>query len=369
MLVRRDWAGQNVKGWVRNWERAVDNEAQRAALQRRERLRIWRTERAARVPADDRVVRWIDEEMKRLADPARISHSALLPVHLARGDVRSVSRQPRLNTRLLQLGWLCALPQIEAMPLEDLKDALEGRGFAIEADSVPSLAGLLPLAPEPDLTWQARRAATELAVDSDLRFIRFQNILLPDSPGGQAQALSGLNLTAALAEVTRLLDPEQGKEDPLAGTLRKIGDSGRVGTVVTRLEIPAQLDHISVETTLWIRLGGDRWGPFVTRTASVRPEETAPQAGRNLAEDPQVKSAFSIVEALGLGNIPPELKERSLKMGAATEQALGKARAELAQDLTSLMLPVLETRDDASGEGQNAHKPPGPGIVPAGPRR
>jgi hypothetical protein len=369
MVVRRNWAEQNAKGWVRKWERLIDTGTQLAVRQRKERLKLWQRERAAKLPADDRIVRWIDKELKRIDDPAAIVQATLLPVHLSRGDVRSVTRQPRSNTRLLQLGWLCSLPEVEAMPLDDLKDALEGRGYAIDADTVPSLAGLLPLAPEPDLAWQARRAATELAVDTDLRFIRYQNLVLPDVPGGQVQALNGLNLTTALAEVTRLLDPEQMKEDPLAAALRKIGDSGRVGAVVTRLDIPAQLDHISVETTLWIRLGGDRWGPFVTRSASVRPEETAPGAGQNLAEDPQVKSAFSILEALGLGNIPPELKQRSLKMGAATEQALGTARAAIAQDLSTLMLSVLEARDGAADDGRPANRPADRGNGPERPRR
>jgi hypothetical protein len=183
------------------------------------------------------------------------------------------------------------------------------------------------------------------------------------------QNLNGLNLTAALGEITRLLEPEQAREDPLAAALRKIGESGRVGVLVTRLEIPAQLDHISVEATLWVRLGGDRWGPFVTRSAVVRPEETAPEAGGAIAEDPQVKSAFAIVEALGLGNIPPELKTRSLKMGAATQQAIGAAKAAIAQDLSGLALPVLEARGEVEGEPRNVNRPPAPGNAPAMPRR
>jgi hypothetical protein len=369
LVVRREWAEANAKGWISKWERAVETSAKLAARQRRERLTFWRRERSPKVPADDAIVRWIDQELKRLDDPATTARPTLLPVHLARGDVRSLTRQSRSNLRLLQLGWLCRFADVEAMPLDDLKDAVEGRGFALDGDRVPSMEGMVPLVPEPDVAWQARRAATELAVDSDLKFIRYGNMVLPDVPGGQAPNLNGLNLTTALGEISRLLDPEQGKEDPLAGTLRKIGESGRVGALVTRMEIPAQLDHIGVEVTLWVRLGGDRWGPFASRSATVRPEETAPQAGQDIAEDPQVKSAFAIVESLGLGNIPPELKARSLKMGAATQQALGTARAAIAQDLSALALPVLEGTGGAAAEPKNANKPPDPGIAPARPRR
>ena len=79
----------------------------------------------------------------------------------------------------------------------------------------------------------------------------------------------------------------------------------------------------------------------MTRSATVRPDALAPDAGKPLAEDPQVKAVLSLVDALGLGQIAPELKTRSLNMGAATEQALGLARAALERDLDALELPIL----------------------------
>ena len=66
------------------------------------------------------------------------------------------------------------------------------------------------------------------------------------------------------------------------------------------------------------------------------------EAGKDLAEDPQVKGAFQIAELLGLGAIPAEVKQRSLRIGAATEKALGMARSAFNQDLDALALPVLE---------------------------
>ena len=76
------------------------------------------------------------------------------------------------------------------MTFDELKNALESRGFDIDqaAQRPPAaLDRLLPPAPEPELSWLARRAATEIAVDPDLRFIRFQDTVFPtpapDSPG------------------------------------------------------------------------------------------------------------------------------------------------------------------------------------------
>jgi hypothetical protein len=62
-------------------------------------------------------------------------------------------------------------------------------------------------------------------------------------------------------------------------------------------------------------------------------------------------------DVLGLGNISPDLKQRSLGMGAATEKALGAARAAISQDLNLLMLPVFEARDAAPGDGPISGKP------------
>ena len=55
-------------------------------------------------------------------------------------------------------------------------------------------------------------------------------------------------------------------------------------------------------------------------------------AGDGLADDPQVKAVFGVVESLGLGEVPPELKRRSLNMGAAT-------RVSTKQNTTSMAMP------------------------------
>jgi hypothetical protein len=343
LLVRRDWVEKKLSAWSKKWMRASDAGARSAVLQRSQRLQNWARERGAFVPADDRILAWIDREVKKLADTTRSTHSRLISIHLLRGDVRKVERQTQSNSRLLKLGWLCELPDVENMPVDDLKEAIEGRGFALEGNQTPSLSALLPPAPESDLQWQARRAATELAVDSDLRFLRYQGMVLPDQKLGQP--LPGLDLAAALGEITKLLDPGQGATDPVFAALKRIGERGRVGATITRLDIQPDLSQVSVEATLWVRTSGERWVAFGSRSSTIRPDDLAAQAGQNLVADPQVKTAFSLVEALGLGAIPPEFKQRSLRVGAATEKALGIARSALNQDLEALTLPVFENRD------------------------
>ena len=276
-------------------------------------------------------------------------------MRLPRTEVRGLDRRPAPVERLLRLGWLCKLPEPESMPVDDLKTSLEARGYAVDATArtpPASLDRLLPLAAEPEPRWLARRAATELAIDPDLRFIRFQDTVFPDP--GAGQPVSAMGLSTAISELKRLLDLDPGQQtDPLLDKLKTVGARGRIGAAVTRLVIQPDMSSVTVESALWVR-EGQRWFLFGSRNATVRPDELGQEAGKDLAEDPQVKSAFQIAELLGLGAIPAEVKQRSLRIGAATEKALGMARSAFNQDLDDLALPVLEPKLDDQAAGRKA---------------
>jgi hypothetical protein len=347
-VVRRAWAEKTLGQHLTHWDRSTAVARRLAVQQRVKRLEAWRRDRAPSVGPDDRIIPWIDQELARLAATAEPAPTTLVMVRLPRTDVRKMDRRPGPIERLLRLGWLCDLPDPESMSPDDLKTALEARGYAVDAIARKQPAGLdrlLPLAPEPDLRWLARRAATELAIDPDLRFLRFQDTVLPDS--GAGQPLGNMGLSTAVSELKRLLDFNPGPAtDPLTDKLKSVGARGRIGAAVTRLDIQPDMSGVTVESTLWVR-EGQRWILFGSRSATVRPEDLAQEAGKNLADDPQVKTAFQIVELLGLGAIPADVKERSLRIGAATEKALGMARGAFNQDLDDLALPVLEPKGDA----------------------
>jgi hypothetical protein len=350
LLVRRVWAETNLAQQMRRWDRSNAATTKLANGQRQKRLEIWKRERARHVGSDDRIITWIDRELMRLADPAQTGRSILFSVRLPRNEVLGMERRPAAVERLLRLAWLCDLPDPESIPVNQLKDELEGRGFAIDARGPAQPAAidrLLPPTPEPEATWLARRAATELLIDSDLRFLRYQDVLIPDAGAGAAQPLGAVGLTTAVSELKRLLDLDQDRTDPLVEKLKAIAAKGRIGAVVTRLDIQPDLSRVTVECTLWVRTAPERWVPFGSRSATVKPDDLRPDAGQNLAADPQVQGVFKLVEMLGLGAIPADVKDRSLRIGASTEKALGMARDACNQDLELLVLPVLEpARDD-----------------------
>lgn len=335
-LVRREWARGHVPVWAKKWEATEAPIVRRAAARRRERLEAWARER--RAGFDDRISSWINREVARLKNEGEATSSPLLMARLSRGDVRTISRVPAGQSRRLRLAWLSGFRDPEAMSADELKESLEGRGFDVAGKSPVSVDALVAPQPETDAAWLIRRAATEVSFDSDLRFVRYGAAVFPEPAAGQPMNLGGL--LPAVSALKELLGENPG--DPLAPRLREVEARGRVGALVTKLDTVADLSAVTVEMTLWVRQPGDRWVPGGSRSARVRTDDLGPDAGKDLADDPQVSMVFQAVEALGLGGIDPEVKRRSLGIGAATRKALGLARAAAATDLATLALPVLD---------------------------
>jgi hypothetical protein len=336
MIVRRGWAVANLPDKLAAWEKAEAPITRKAHAQRRERLLAWKRDRRPDPANGDRISPWIDRELARLATPEAGGKSPLMVVKLGRGEVKAIDRKSRKDNRMLRLGWLSNLPDVETMPRAELAQALEGRGFSSEGDSAVSVDPLLPIAAETEVHWLVRRASTEVLNDPGGRLLRYQGLILPEPAAGEAPPAAA-TLDAALGSIKALLG--EAPVDPLPAKLRELAGQGRVGVVVTRLEMAGDFSTAGVEATLWVR-GGDRWVSAVSRSSSVRPDDLPADAGDGLGDDPQVKAAFGVVEALGLGQVPPELKRRSLSMGAATRKALGQARGMLDRDLNSLGLSL-----------------------------
>ena len=243
-------------------------------------------------------------------------------------------RRPRdqVSASLLGLAWSLNLSDAEALSTSDLKSAIEGRGrLADGSDPVP-LDEFLPMTAETDARWMARRAATEVNFEPDLKFIRFNDMVLPEG----ANANEGGAAMEALGGALKGLLGEQPVEDPLAPKLKQVAAKGRAGLLLTKLQIGEDASSMRVETTLWVRLGADRWEPAITRSSDSRTADARADEAQAVGSDPQVKAILGGVEALGLGNLMPDLKNA----GASAKRALGQARSALQKDLDALALPV-----------------------------
>ena len=345
VLVRRGWAEANLADRAGAWEKSESPLIRQAESTRRDRLTAWRRSRPNPTDPDDRLTPWLDSEIARLsANPARDAavKSPLMLVRLPRNTIKAVDRKSKPIARLLRLAWMIDLANPETTPLAEMTQGLEDRGYSASSTAPVSVDHLLPIPSESDEQWLVRRASTEMMNLSGGRFLLVAGAVIPEPRLGEA-----LQANAAIDAVASTLKNLLGEErtNPLVPKFRELASQGRVGAVVTNLEMAPDLATSTVTTTLWVAPGANRnWVPALVRSSSVRPGDLPVDAGANLAEDPQIKAALSVVGSLGFGDVSPELKQRSLNMGFATQKALGEARAALNSELSALALPLESPR-------------------------
>lgn len=332
VVVRRAWAEKNLPARFKAWDAAEATSTKKAKAERIARLEAWKNDRQGE--PNDAILAWIDGEIGRLKgddkDPPR-----LMLVALNRGDVRSVARRPPDAARKLRQAWRAKFDDAETRPLDELTSALEGRGFAVSGVDPAPIDDLLPVPSESEGRWIARRAATEIGQDRNVRLILHAGVLVPEGTPGE-----GVGAGQIGGIVKGLLNNAEG-DDPLVAKGRELAEKGRVGMMVTTLETAEDISGVTVTITVYGRLPGDRWDRIATRSARVRTSEIRDGEGANIAADPQVQSVFKAAEGLGLA-VPKDVKEKGLKIGAATQRALTKARGEIQTDLDALALPVGE---------------------------
>jgi hypothetical protein len=332
VVVRRAWIRKHLPDHAAIWEKVEAAASARARDQRRARLVAWRLERPA--DATDRLTAWMDAEIERLTAKAG-EPAPLLVVEIGATQARRVDRRSPDAARILRQAWRAGLEDPESRPVDELRRLLEGRGVALSDVDPAPIQDLIALAPEPDATWLARRAATEVLNDPGLRYVRFRDLVLPED----AQAGPGSLAAAAAATLKGLLD-DGPAEDPLAPAFGKAEERRRIGLVVTRLELGDDQASATVEGTLWIRVPPGRWIPAATRSVTHRAGDAQPEDVARVANDPQVRLIFKLFEGLGLGPVGQEIQGQARQIGAVTMQALGRSRSELMRDLESLALPV-----------------------------
>ena len=336
VIVRRAWAEEKLPDWAAKWSKleAVGNAG--ADAQRRARLAAWRRDRPATPTPDDRITAWLDRELAKPVGPGE--PSVLTVARLGRGDVKTVQRRGKVATRSLRLGWTLGLKDVETMPLAELKDALEGRGLAATGDGPIPLDALLPPLLETDAQWSLRRAATEVGFDEGTRFIRFGSTVMPEPAPGRPPdpSTAGALLASTLKDL--LGEPQA---DPLTARLNDMAAKGRAGAIVTRLDLAADMSSVTVESTLYVR-GPGGWTRGASRSGTLQTGDVGPGAVQEIAGDPQIQSAFGLVDSLGFGQVSGEMKQKGLLVGATTKRALGMSRSALARDLAEVALPIAE---------------------------
>ena len=336
VLARREWVRANLPGRAREWEAANESITAEAALQRRERLMVWRHQRPTQPMQGDRITAWLDRE---LVAPSKASDSTpLIAVRIAPNLVSSVQRRGEQAARTLRAAWLLGIADAETTPLATLVDTIAGRGMVLQGDEPIALDRVAPPGPETDDHWLLRRAATEALHDEGLRFIRFGSTILPEPIAGQ-QPDPAAGTAIAGGVIRDVLGV--GSPDPLAERLRDIADRGRIGALITRIEVAPDLSAVSAESALYYH-GAKGWARGPWRTGSLQVGAVPPAVVAAVARDPQVRGVMELVESIGGGLVSPEMKDRGLVMGTTAGGAVLLARTALISSLTGLALDLTE---------------------------
>lgn len=338
VVARRDWVAGHLPERSRSWEKAAADASRLAGAMRRQRLQAWRSERPC--GEADAVGAWIDAELDRSkgnGDPAAAGRP-LFTLDLDRRQVQGVERRAPEAAAMLRQAWRAGLESPEEQAAEALRPLLEGRGFALSGIDPAPVDDLLMPASETEAAWFLRRAATELQHDAGLRFVRAMGTVLPEDGAAAGPGALAATATSVLGELLR--DPSAPRTDPLVARLDEVARRGRCGVLVTELVVSQDLATVRVDTVVWVRPGGRGWVPALRRPAVVATDQVQPAEGAGLAGDPQVQTAFRVIEGLGLGPVTPEIKGRSLQVGAATRQALGIAQSAMQRELERWALPV-----------------------------
>jgi hypothetical protein len=334
VILRRAWAREHFADRMDEWQTAESRWALPARTARLTRLREWKQDRTAHAPAEpDSLAASLDAEIHRLETASDRIDSPLLVLRLDPAEIRQTHQQSPAAARRLRQGWLSGFEHVEEMPLDRLTTGLESRGFAADSNDIASIETILPIPPESDAAWFARRAATEVTEDTGLRFLRYGNFVLPE-PSDPTELPSGA-VTSLLGSTLRSLLDEGPGTNPLEEIGRSIEAKKRVGLVVTEVEI-GQLDRSTVKMTLYARLAPERWEPVLTKSTTTKAEAGQ---GADLAADPQVDAVFKLLDSIAPGGAV-DAKRMSLSIGSATQSAIGKTREAFELELSRLAISL-----------------------------
>jgi hypothetical protein len=346
VVARREWVREHLPEWLEKWELAERDSIKSALAQRRNRLVEWKNVRPPAYGPADKISAWLDDQLGRA--PEALAPSTLMIAKLNKADVQSVRRRGATAASALRSAWVLGLKDPESTKFAALEDAIAGRGMTLGGDQPVSIDRLLPPSAESEAHWLLRRAATEVLYDEGLRFVRFGSTLLPEPMPGQTP-----DPTAGVAIVEGTIKDVLGVggADPLPNRLMFVASRGRVGAMVTRIEIAPDFSAANAESSFYSR-GPGGWDRSAWRTGSLEVGNVPPLVVSLVASDPQVKAMMALVESLGGGLVSAEMKQRGLLVGATAGGAAVLARTALTRSLVGLALDLDEKPSPRAGQAK-----------------
>jgi len=278
------------------------------------------------------------EELAKLnAEPTRTLETPFMWLELSARDYSSVKRASPESLRIAVWAWSEGLEQVSSRPCDELQRELQAEKIDTR-QAPPDLSHLLAPRPQTENQWAARLAWVEHALVGGLEFQGSGDRFVRTDSGAAAPDLASLIQQAIGGNVDALLDDL----DPARRSLRKSNSADwtlisapqaemlqRSAYRVTRVRPDPNGQAATVELAFVVNLPRRGWTPVWRAQHTTAAAQVPADAQRQIADDPQVKLALSLLSALGAGG--EAQVQQALSVGAATAEAQREVQQQARQ--------------------------------------
>ncbi len=336
VALQRDWLKKQHPKLFETATAEQERQRKAAAEQFENRLKSWLDQQ----PEPGTLRAFLQLELRRTQQAARGDGEQPEPpqfviVELPEARVRSLVTQAPQNRAVAMLAWRERLAGVETKQVEELRKELTAKG--VNLNDVADLSDRLPLLPQDDREWAARRAILEHQHGEGLEFQGFGDALFQSGEGAKQVELSQLlgqlfekQLGSQLSELLGESQPAR-KTTNSNAALQKAVDAavakGQRAVRVTLLELDVASGRVTVTGRLLARMPNDRWESVWQSTIVEDGSQPRPDVERRIEDDPQIKGLKQTLTDLGLQQ---ELS-KALRFGAATMAAQQAANKQFNQ--------------------------------------
>jgi hypothetical protein len=329
MAVAREWLRKASPDLFAKRTRAEVSDRRAALEQLRERL----DKELAGVPDDSRLGAFLRSERKRaerlLNEAAPSDERQFVWLDLTKKEIAKIKPASAANRRIAAWSWFERLANVETRDADDLAHELERRGID-PAELLPDLADRFPIRRQDDREWRARMALVVYALDKPLDFQGTGDVLVRVDRSAKAKDAGPLMVKLLGGQVDALFKDllgeshsaaaKAGPADAWLKTAYREAESLKArGLRATRVDLNLGGRQASVSSVFAVHLNNGDWEVIWSdhETQDGTKERAAAEA--TIADDPQVKSALSNLQSLGVA--ADDHVRQAIRFGAATMAA------------------------------------------------
>ncbi|MBS0267136.1 MAG: hypothetical protein JSS02_34740 [Planctomycetes bacterium] len=312
-LVQCEAALQTLRGRIADWRKARPAEGELAAFLKQEADRV-------------------EQDLQRLQAGRYQEPAPFLLLDFPQSRAERVVVQTAARRAVALAAWQVPLERVETRTAASLTQELKQRQLAPVTDP-DELLLMLPVRPESESAWVARRALVEYQLRKPFDLQGTGDLVFPvgeQAAGAQAgRLIEGVvkNLTGGGLQglLDQALDPSArpqaagggaGGEKWLASASQAAAAADVSGFRVTRVDQNLEAQQVSVETRFVVRFSDGAWRTVWSHTEKGDTTKVRGDLEQQIQQDPQVRQVLEIVKAVGLGG--DEQVKLALRFGAAT---------------------------------------------------